>query len=90
MEGGTDGIEMVNAHEFVVTCWGGVIYYVKDDGSKQVMLDTRAQKINSTDLGYDATSRTVYIPTFAKNSVVAFKLRALISYPAHFYENICN
>jgi len=75
MEGGTDGIEMVNAHEFVVTCWGGVIYYVKDDGSKQVMLDTRAQKINSADLGYDASSRTVYIPTFAKNSVVAFKLR---------------
>lgn len=75
MEGGTDGIEMINDHEFVVTCWGGVIYYVKDDGAKQVMLDSRAQKINSADLGYDAASRTVYIPTFAKNSVVAYKLR---------------
>jgi hypothetical protein len=58
-----------------VTCWGGVIYYVKDDGSKQTLLDTRDEKINSADLGYDAVNRILYIPTFAKNSVVAYKLK---------------
>ena len=75
MEGGTDGIERVKEHEFLVTSWGGVIYYVKDDGSKQTLLDTREKKINSADLGYDPATNTVYIPTFAKNSVVAYHLK---------------
>lgn len=75
MEGGTDGIEMVSPHEFIVTSWGGVIYYVKDDGSKQVLLDTRTKSINSADLGYDAATKTLYIPTFARNSVAAYKLK---------------
>jgi sugar lactone lactonase YvrE len=74
MEGGTDGIMKVKEHEFVVTCWEGVVYYVKDDGSKQVLLDTRDKKINTADLGYDPANRIVYIPAFSKNFVVAYKL----------------
>src|SRR5690606_29671967 len=38
MEGGTDGIEMVKENEFIISCWDGVIYYVKADGSKQLLL----------------------------------------------------
>lgn len=75
MEGGTDGIENVQGKDFVVSCWGGVVYYVKADGSKEKLLDTREQKINSADIGYDSKTRTLYVPTFFKNSVVAYQLK---------------
>lgn len=75
MEGGTDGIENVQGNEFIVSCWGGVIYYVNGDGSKEKLLDTREQKINSADIGYDAKTRMVYVPTFWKNSIVAYEVK---------------
>ncbi|HLK27948.1 MAG TPA: hypothetical protein VKT28_05160 [Puia sp.] len=75
IEGGADGIEMVKDHEFIVTGWEGVIYYVKDDGTKQVLLDTRSKKINSADIGYDASNKIVYVPAMLKNMLVAYKLK---------------
>lgn len=75
MEGGTDGIENVSGGDFLVSTWGGVVYYVNADGTKEVLLDGRPQKINSADIGYDAAKRIVYIPTFWKNSVVAYELK---------------
>lgn len=75
MEGHTDGVENVQGNEFIVSCWMGVIYYVKADGSTEKLLDTRDQKINSADIGYDPKTRTVYVPTFFKNNVVAYELK---------------
>ena len=75
MEGGTDGIENVTGSDYLVSTWSGVVYYVNADGTKQVLLDGREQKINSADIGYDAAKRIVYIPTFWKNSVVAYELK---------------
>lgn len=75
MESSTDGIENVTGNDFIVSCWAGAIYYVKGDGSKEKMLDTQAQKINSADIAYDAKKRIVYVPTFYKNSIVAYDLK---------------
>jgi sugar lactone lactonase YvrE len=75
MEGGTDGIEHVAGNEFLVSTWSGVVYYVSADGTKQLLMDGRAQKINSADIGYDAKKRIVYVPTFWKNSVAAYELK---------------
>lgn len=75
MEGGTDGIENVTGNDFIVSTWSGVVYYVNADGTKQVLMDGRPQKINSADIGYDAKKRIVYIPTFWKNSVAAYELK---------------
>lgn len=75
MDPSTDGIEMVKQNEYIVSCWSGVVYYIFDNGNKQVLLDTRAQKINSADIGYDAKNRIVYVPTFYKNSIVAYELK---------------
>lgn len=75
MEGGTDGIENVSGGDFLVSTWGGVVYYVNADGTKQVLLDGRPQKINSADIGYDAAKRIVYVPTFWRNTVVAYELK---------------
>ena len=75
IEGGADGIEMISNHEFIITGWEGIIYYVKDDGSKQTLLDTRAKKVNSADIGYDPVSKTVYVPAMLSNSVIAYTFK---------------
>jgi hypothetical protein len=75
MENATDGLEKVKDNEYLVSVWNGIIYYVSADGSVQQMLDTRGDKINSADIGYDAKNRIVFVPTFFKNSVVAYQLK---------------
>ncbi|MFV8344801.1 hypothetical protein [Flavobacterium sp. ZB4P13] len=74
MEGGTDGVVNVEVADFIVSCWDGVIWYVKGDGSKELLLDTKEQKINTADIAYDAKNKIVYVPTFWKNSVIAYQL----------------
>ncbi|MGN6439900.1 MAG: ATP/GTP-binding protein [Agriterribacter sp.] len=75
MEGGTDGIEHVGKGDFIVSCWAGSVWYVHANGKKDHLLDTREQKINSADIGYDAANKIVYVPTFFKNGVVAYALQ---------------
>jgi hypothetical protein len=75
MDASTDGVEMVKENEFIVSCWAGAVYYVKTDGSKEQLLDTRDKKINSADIGYDNKARIVYVPTFFRNSIVAYELK---------------
>jgi SMP-30/Gluconolactonase/LRE-like region len=75
MEGGTDGIENVSGNDFLVSCWSGTIWYVNADGTKEKLLDTTKEKKNTADIGFDAKTRTVYVPTFWKNSVVAYEVK---------------
>jgi len=75
MEGGTDGVENVTGKDFIVSCWQGSIWYVNADGTKQNLLDTRDQKINTADIGYDAKNRILFVPTFFKNKIVAYELK---------------
>ena len=74
MDASTDGIEHVQGNEFIVSCWAGAVYHVKG-GEKQQLLDTRTQKINSADIGYDAKNKVVYVPTFFGNTIVAYELK---------------
>lgn len=75
MDPGTDGIEMTTRKDYIVSCWGGVIYYVYANGNKKTLLDTRETKINSADIGFDPKSGIIYVPTFLSNSVVAYRLK---------------
>lgn len=74
MEGGTDGVEHIGENEFLVSCWQGAIWYVNKDGEKKLLLDTRNEKINTADIGFNANEKIVYVPTFWKNKIVAYKL----------------
>jgi len=74
MEGGTDGIENITGNDFLVSCWQGAIWYVGADGKKELLLDTKQEQKNTADIGYDPKTRTVYVPTFWKNSVVAYQV----------------
>ena len=75
MDPSTDGLETINGHDFLVSAWAGAIYYVKADGSKEQLLDTRPQKINSADIGFDPAKRIVYGPNFLQNMVTAYQLK---------------
>jgi hypothetical protein len=70
-----DGVVMTVPGEFIVSCWAGMIYYVNADGSIELLLDSRAQQVNTADLGYDPTNRWVFVPNFFKNTVTAYQLK---------------
>ena len=74
MDPSTDGIERVKADEYLVSAWEGVIYYVVANKTKEILLDTRKEKKNTADIGYDAKNRVLYVPTFFGNKLVAYKL----------------
>ncbi len=75
MEGGTDGIEHTGNGEYLVSCWAGIIYHVKGEGRKEVLLDTRDQQSNTADIGYDPVKKIVYVPTFFRNTIVAYQFK---------------
>jgi DNA-binding beta-propeller fold protein YncE len=75
MEGSTDGVEPIKGGGFVVSAWSGVIYHVGADGTKHVLMDTRPQKANSADIGFDPDANIVYVPTFFGNTVIAYQLQ---------------
>lgn len=75
IEGVLDGLEPVGENEYLISTWQGTIHFVKSDGTHELLLDTRAEKINAADIGYDREKRIVYVPTFFKNSVVAYDLK---------------
>jgi len=75
MDGGTDGIENVTGNDFIVSCWAGVIWYINADGTKEKLYDGREQKRNTADIGFDPKTKTVFVPTFWRNSVVAYEVK---------------
>lgn len=70
-----DGLEQLKNGDFIVTCWAGIVYYVKANGEISKLQDVQGQ-MNTADLGYNAKANVVYIPTFNQNSVIAYKLTA--------------
>jgi len=75
MEGGLDGIENIEGNNFIVSCWEGALWHVNTDGTKHLLMDTRAEKRSTADIGFDPATKTVYVPTFFRNTVVAYELR---------------
>ena len=71
----TDGVEQVDDDHFLVSCWSGVIWMVNANGQKTKLLETKSDGVNSADIGYDKKSKTLYVPTFWKNNVVAYQLK---------------
>ena len=70
---GGDGLEPYK-DGFIATCWAGLIYQIKKDGSKILLRDSREDKINTADIGFNPKTNILYVPTFLKNSVVAYQV----------------
>ncbi len=74
MPGGVDGLENVQGDDFLVSVWSGAIWYLPAGGDKQLVFDGKAEKTSTADIGWDPVSKTVYAPTFFKNTIIAFKV----------------
>jgi len=73
-----DGIAQIKAGEFIVSCWPGEVFYVNaGSGTAVKLLDTREQKLNTADFGYNPQKKMVYIPTFNGNTVAAYRIKGL-------------
>ena len=74
-ESGLDGIVMIAKNEFIISNYQGILYYVKADGTKQLLLDTRADRIMSNDISYNSKTKTLYVPSFSTNRIIAYKVK---------------
>ena len=72
---GIDGIEPVGNGDFLVTAWSGCVYYVFPNGQFEILLDTRNEKKNAADLGFDPHKRIMYVPSFNGKTVAAYQLK---------------
>ncbi|WP_293680259.1 MULTISPECIES: ATP-binding protein [unclassified Spirosoma] len=70
----TDGIVSEGKGSFFVSDWNGQIFHVNADGTKEQLLDTRSNKINSADIDYVSKKKLLIVPTFYKNSLVAYRV----------------
>lgn len=73
-DNGLDGIVMVAPNEFVISNYTGILYYVKADGSKEILLDSRGN-LMANDISYDDNTHTLYVPAFNKNRIIAYQLK---------------
>lgn len=70
---GGDGLVILGDGNFVASRWQGEIWFASADG-ETMMLDTKAAESNTADIGYNAAEKVIYVPTFFKNKVAAYKL----------------
>lgn len=71
---GGDGIVQINKSQFLISSWYGEVNAISSNGTFTKLEDTKAQKSNSADLGYNEQAKVVYVPTFFKNSVIAYSV----------------
>jgi hypothetical protein len=70
-----NGLARVNDKEFIATSWGGIMYYINADGSNQVLLDTREQRIPCGIIYYDQKKKILYMTTDERNILKAYKVK---------------
>ena len=75
MDASTDGVIQTKNKDFIVSCWPGIIYYVKSDGQHYQLLDSRVEGLNTADIDFDADNSILYVPRFGGNRVTAYKVK---------------
>ena len=76
--GAGDGVEYTGYEGYYVTSdWNGELFLIYPDFSKQSILKTKDDEINSADIGLNTEEHVIYVPTFFDNRVVAYKLNQM-------------
>ncbi len=70
-----DGLVKIGESQFLTSDWGGVVQLLEIGKPAVKLLDTKPAKINAADLGWIADERTVLVPTFTDNRLVAYRLK---------------
>ncbi|MDJ1481640.1 SMP-30/gluconolactonase/LRE family protein [Cytophagaceae bacterium YF14B1] len=72
--GGIDGLVSDGKKGYFASEWRGKIWHVTPDGKIELLHDTVDQKINTADIDYIPSKKTLLVPTFFVNKVFAFKV----------------
>lgn len=70
-----DGIEAVGDGGYLVSSWNGLVHYVGPDWSVAKLLDTTPNQIGAADIEYIPEKNLLLVPTFFKNTVMAYELK---------------
>jgi sugar lactone lactonase YvrE len=73
--GGIDGIVAIGGGKYVITDWAGKIQLVQSGQPSVVLLDTTSQKVNAADIDFIPGEKTLLVPTFFADKVVAYRLK---------------
>jgi hypothetical protein len=74
VEGGIDGLEGAGNGNYIISDWNGKVQLVNEHKDPVVLLNTTDQKINAADIEFDPVSKTLFVPTFFDNRVMAYEL----------------
>jgi outer membrane protein assembly factor BamB len=69
-----DAIAPVGDGGYIATSWSGIVFYVASDGEITTLLNTEAEGENAADADFCIESQILYLPTFFKNQVKAYRL----------------
>lgn len=69
-----DAICAVGDGGYITTDWSGTVFYVSPEGGKTKLLDTTTEGENAADAAFDPDLQILYVPTFFKNRVKAYRL----------------
>jgi len=69
-----DGVEALEEGGYLVSSWNGMVHYVSPEWKNTKLLDTRADSVSAADIEYIAEKRLLLVPTFFKNTVVAYEV----------------
>jgi len=71
---GIDGIESDGKNGYFTTEWRGKIWHVTASAQPTLLLDTVEKPMNTADIEYIPSKKMLFVPTFLKNKVVAYKV----------------
>ena len=69
-----DGIEAIGNGNYLVSTWSGLIHLVDKKGKVKLLLDTKKDKISAADIDFVKEKNLLLVPTFFRNTVVAYRL----------------
>ncbi len=69
-----DGVEALGNGDYLVSSWKGLLHHVQANGKVTLLLDTSKDKVNAADIDYIADKKMLLVPTFFRNSVVAYQV----------------
>ncbi len=71
---GGDGVEAFR-DGYLVSNWNGEVYYINKDWKKNLLLDTKSNKLNAADIEFVTSQNLLLVPTFFGNRVTAYDVK---------------
>ena len=69
-----DGIDILGDQGYLVSSWGGRVFFVDHEGTTTKILDTSSEGINAADINLVEGKTMVLIATFSNNTITAYEI----------------